>query len=189
MATLLEYHCPNCAGNLTFDSNTQKMECPYCGTSLDVEDLRKNDEALNENKREESLEWSDEESFEWKEEEDPDVKNYVCESCGGEIIATQTTGASECPYCGNSVVMKESFSGMLKPNIVIPFKLDKEYATLALKRHFKGKVLLPKVFKEEHHIQEIKGIYVPFWLFGCNTDADLVFNGTKVRNWSTSSKD
>ena len=29
----------------------------------------------------------------------------------------------------------------------------------------KGKCLLPKVFKDQNHIEEIKGIYVPFWLF------------------------
>ena len=27
---------------------------------------------------------------------------YVCESCGGEILADKTTGATSCPYCGNN---------------------------------------------------------------------------------------
>ncbi len=188
MATLLEYKCPCCGGVITFDTTTQKMLCPYCNTSFEVEDLKKNDEVLN-SERKENLEWSKDEEVQWDENEDPNIKNYECESCGGQIMAEQTTGASECPYCGSTVVMKGNFSGVLKPNIVIPFKLDKNAAMSALTKHFKGKVLLPKIFKSEHHIQEVKGVYVPFWLFGCDVDADIMYKGTKVRRWSTSSKE
>ena len=49
-------------------------------------------------------------------------------------------------------------------------------------RHLEGKRLLPKVFKDQNHIDEIKGVYVPFWLF--DTDADIRYRATKVRSWS-----
>ena len=51
---------------------------------------------------------------------------------------------------------------------------------------FSGKKLLPKVFKDEAHIDEIKGLYVPFWLFDSDVDADIMYNGTKLRMWSDS---
>ena len=78
--------------------------------------------------------------------------------------------ASACPYCGNPIVVTGQFSGALKPDYVIPFKLDKKAAKAGLMRHLRRKRLLPKVFKDQNHIDEIKGIYVPFWLF--DTDAD-----------------
>lgn len=56
----------------------------------------------------------------------------------------------------------------------------------ALSNHFKGKKLLPKVFSKENHIDEIKGIYVPFWLFDADTDAYIRYKATKVRHWSDS---
>ena len=34
-----------------------------------------------------------------------------------------------------------------------------------LKKHYEGKPLLPKVFKDQNHLEEIKAVYVPFWLF------------------------
>ena len=52
-----------------------------------------------------------------------------------------------------------------------------------------GKPFLPKVFKDQNHIDEIKGIYVPFWLFDCDTYSKYTFRGTKVRHWSDSKYD
>ena len=48
------------------------------------------------------------------------------------------------------------------------------------------KKLLPKIFMDENHIDEIKGIYVPFWLFDTDADAHLRFRGTRIRHWSDS---
>ena len=42
---------------------------------------------------------------------------------------------------------------------------------------------MPNVFKDENHIDEIKGIYVPFWLFDANVDADVSYEATRVRTW------
>jgi len=72
---------------------------------------------------------------------------------------------------------------------VIPFKLDKNAAIAALKKHYEGKRLLPKVFKDENHLQEIQGIYVPFWLFDTEADADVRYKATQVRVWSDSRYD
>ena len=40
----------------------------------------------------------------------------------------------------------------------IPFKLKKEDALAALKKHYEGRPFLPDAFIEEGHIEEIKGI-------------------------------
>ena len=37
MAEIIKYKCPNCDGIITFDSQSQKMKCQYCGTELSVE--------------------------------------------------------------------------------------------------------------------------------------------------------
>ena len=92
--------------------------------------------------------------------------------------------ASACPYCGNPIVVTGQVSGALKPDYVIPFKLDKKAAKDGLMRHLEGKRLLPKVFKDQNHIDEVKGVYVPFWLFDTEADADIRYRATKVRSWS-----
>ena len=46
--------------------------------------------------------------------------------------------------------------------------------------------MLPKVFHTENHIDEIRGIYVPFWLFETDADANIRYKATRVRMWSDS---
>lgn len=183
MANLIEYKCPCCGGAIEFDSSLQKMKCPYCDTEFEMETLKKYDEELK-NQKSDDLTWEKSAGTEWSSEDEENLSSYICNSCGGEILTDKTTAATHCPFCGNPVVMKEHFKGDLKPDYVIPFKLDKEAAKNGLKKHLEGKKLLPKVFKDENHIEEIKGVYVPVWLFDANANADIRYRGTKVRVWS-----
>ena len=185
MSTLLEYKCPCCDGKIEFDSTQQKMVCPYCDTTFDVETLKGYDEQLN-NKQEDKMDWDESAGTQWQEGETEGMRVYTCQACGGEVVGDATTAATTCPYCDNPVIMTGQFMNDLKPDYVIPFKLDKKAAKEALANHFKGKILLPKIFKDQNHIDEIKGIYVPFWLFDADADADIHYKATKVRHWSDS---
>ena len=182
---LQEYKCPCCGGAIEFDSDIQKMRCPYCDTEFEMEALAQYDSELS-SEAPDNLQWESAEATPWQEE---GIRSYVCNSCGGEIIGDENTAATACPYCGNPVVMMEQFAGTLRPDLVIPFKLDKAAAMAALKQHYEGKRLLPKTFKDENHLQEIQGIYVPFWLFDTEADANVRFRATRVRHWSDSRYD
>ena len=179
MADILEYKCPCCGGAIQFDSGIQKMKCPYCDTEFEMETLLNLDAALNEEKPD-SLSWDTPDAQNDTFSEQDGVRVYVCKSCGGEIVTDTTTSASMCPYCGNPVVMAEQVAGTLRPDCVIPFQLDKEAAKKKFAEHLCGKKFLPKVFKDENHIDEIKGVYVPFWLYDADADAQLRFRGTSV---------
>ena len=185
MEVLQEYKCPCCGGAIAFDSGLQKMKCPYCDTEFEMEALAGYDSALKEEVPDE-LKWESVNPAPWQEE---GIRSYVCKSCGGEIIGDENTAATACPFCGNPVVMMEQFSGTRKPDLVIPFQLDKKAAVAALKKHYEGKRLLPKVFQDENHLQEIQGIYVPVWLFDTEADADVRYKATRIRTWSDSRYD
>lgn len=190
MSTLLEYKCPCCGGAVSFDSNQQKMVCPFCDAEFDIEALKQEQTENEQNfSQPEQHEWQDTTDSQWSTEELNGMNVYVCQSCGGELIAEETVGATSCPYCDSPVILKSSFSGDLRPDYIIPFKLDKNAAKEGMKNHLCGKKLLPKVFKDENHIDEIKGIYVPFWLFSNDTESRYMFRATKVRHWSDSQYD
>ncbi len=185
MANILEYKCPCCGGAIAFDAKLQKVKCPYCDTEFPIETLSSYDEVLK-NEVGDKIDWKETAGKEWEEGESSNLRSYICNSCGGEIIGDANTAASACPFCGNPVVIPSQLTGELKPDYVIPFKLDKNDAKQALKKYYMGKKLLPKVFKDENHLDEIKGIYVPFWLFDADTDANIRYRGTKTRCWSDS---
>ena len=187
MQTLQEYKCPCCGGAIAFDSTLQKMKCPYCDTEFEMETLRSYDDGLQ--NAQDEMRWETAAGEQWKDGETDGLHSYICNSCGGEIVGDENTAATSCPFCGNPVVMIGQLSGALKPNVVIPFKLDKKAAKEGLLKHLSGKRLVPKVFKNENHIDEIKGVYVPFWLFDTDADAQVRYRTTRLRVWSDSNYD
>ena len=84
---------------------------------------------------------------------------------GAELVCDHATIAASCPYCANPTVIRSRVAGALRPDLVIPFKLEKDAAVAALKKHYVKRPFLPRCFKDENRIQSIKGIYVPFFLF------------------------
>lgn len=183
MANLNEYKCPRCSGALRFDAKSGMLVCPFCDSQFELSDFEDADSELGSGYDEEDGFLNDFGNT-WADGETEGLYTYVCKSCGGEIVGDATMAATSCPYCGNPVVVMEAFEGMLKPDYVIPFKLDKDQAVKALGNHLQGKRLLPKVFRDQNKIKEIKGIYVPFWIFDTDTFGDYEYETTKVKRWS-----
>lgn len=194
------YQCPACTGPLHFVGASGKLECEYCGASYEVAEI----EALYAEKEEKAAaaQQAAEEanagqnppsengdawdtsgfSEDWGAESDG-MRAYSCPSCGAELICDENTAATSCPYCGNPTVVPGQFSGQLRPDFIIPFKLSKEDAVRALKKHYKGKIFLPKRFTLENHVQEIQGIYVPFWMFDGEAEGDAHYEATRSHTY------
>lgn len=183
MSSVLEYKCPNCASDIKFDSESQKFRCESCDAEFSEQELNEIHD-FEENFGEGS-------DFKWESEKEngeemSGMNEYVCQSCAAHLAVDETTAAGECPYCGSPIILNGQLSGMNTPDCVIPFKLDKKAAGEALKAFCKGKPLLPSNFVSDNKIKEMKGVYVPFWLFDCDADANIVYKATKVRHWSDS---
>lgn len=185
MAATQEYKCPCCGGEIVFDSTRQKMKCPFCGTEFEMETLASYDNVLKEDQPDD-MRWEANFVEGWQGDGASRLRSYACRSCGGEIACDENTAAASCPFCGNPVVLMWQFSGALKPDYVVPFQVDKKAATAALKEHYEGKRLLPKAFKSQNHIDGVKGVYVPFWLFDASADVNMRYKATRTRSWSDS---
>ena len=182
------YQCPACTGPLHFSAETGKLVCDYCSSAYDVAEI----EALYAQKEAEAAaakEAADAKaesakadaaadggwdtsglSSDWGADADG-LRVYGCPSCGAELICDETTAATSCPYCGNPTVVPGQFSGALKPEFVLPFKMTKDDAVRALRAHYRGKPFLPRSFTAGNHIEEIQGVYVPFWLYDGRMEA------------------
>ena len=195
------YQCPACTGPLHYGSGSGKLECDYCGSSFSIDEIEAlyaqqnaaaaqtdtNEESEQEQEPEDFVEESGEDNWQINDEQWTDesgMKAYNCPSCGAELMCEETTAATSCPYCDNPTIVPASISGALKPEGILPFKLDKEAAKDAFRKHLKGRKLLPKLFSKENHLDEIKGVYVPFWLFDVDAKANMRYTGTRVRTWS-----
>ena len=176
----VNYQCPACGGPLHFASAEQKLVCDYCDSRFEVEEV----EALYRERQDKADAKADAAAAAPKPAVDDAVQElaqnagYICSSCGAELVSDGTVAVTTCPYCGNSAVAPGQLSGDFSPDLVIPFKLGRDDVMAALKDHYKGKILLPKSFVTGNHIDEVQGVYVPFWLYGARVEGEVYFDAT-----------
>ena len=178
------YQCPACTGPLRFAGDSGKLKCDYCGSEYDTATIETlyADKAAADAPSTTPAQWSvDEAGTAWSETEAEGLRAYSCPSCGAEIICDETTAATSCVYCGNPTIVPGQLGGNLRPDYVLPFLLEKDAAKQKLLEYYKKKKFLPKTFMEGNHIEEIKGIYAPFWLFNGEADADVRYSATRVK--------
>lgn len=164
----VQYKCPACGAGLKFNADKQDFVCEYCDSVFKEEDFFEKDNKLG---------------TEVKEEPSADALLYVCPSCGAEVLTDETTAATACYYCSNPVVLSGKLSGALKPDFIIPFKIDKKSAIEKFKELCSKKKFLPKNFIAESRLEEIKGVYFPYWYVDCNTNGSLNAKSRHVRSW------
>ena len=123
-------------------------------------------------------------SRDWGAEADG-LRVYSCPSCGAELICDQSTAATACPYCGNPAIVPGQFSGALRPDYILPFRLSKDDAVQALRAHYKGKPFLPRSFTSANHIEQIQGVYVPFWLFDGGAEGAASYRASNTNVYET----
>lgn len=203
------YQCPACTAPLHYSAKSGKLECDYCGSSFDVAEIealyaRKEAEAAAAKQaadakaeaaqaaKAEAAEaaaasggWDTSDlSRDWGAEADG-LRVYSCPSCGAELICDQSTAATACPYCGNPAIVPGQFSGALRPDYILPFRLSKDDAVQALRAHYKGKPFLPRSFTSANHIEQIQGVYVPFWLFDGGAEGAASYRASNTNVYET----
>lgn len=203
------YQCPACTGPLHYSAKSDKLACDYCGSSFDVAEIealyaRKEAEAAAAKQaadvkaeaaqaaKAEAAEaaaassgWDTSDlSRDWGAEADG-LRVYSCPSCGAELICDQSTAATACPYCGNPAIVPGQFSGALRPDYILPFRLSKDDAVQALRAHYKGKPFLPRSFTSANHIEQIQGVYVPFWLFDGGAEGAASYRASNTNVYET----
>lgn len=169
---VISYKCPKCSATLAFNIDKQKWVCDYCNSEFTKDDLS---------------EFETQKSHGVKGDEyEEEAIAYKCPSCGAKIVTDKNTAATFCIYCHNATVIAARLEGEHRPSYLIPFQLKKEAAIEAVKKLCKNRPLLPKDFNEYAMRGEVAGLYVPFWLFNVDLDAQLNAKTTKISVWSDS---
>lgn len=167
---VLNNKCPSCGANIKFNPQSGKFDCEYCKSSFTIDEMKEHNNASSDKNNEDY-------------EEDVHYDVYKCKTCGAEIVCDEQTAATFCIYCRNTAIIKSKLSNEFKPTKIIPFKKTKKDAQDAFRRVAKGKPLAPKDFTNSN-IEQIRGIYIPFWLYDIDTSGDLDCSATKVRSWT-----
>lgn len=173
------YKCPSCGTPLFWKG--QSLCCMACDNEYKTEDMQAYQDALEQNERPSEMNWAGTETgAAFSGEEAEHMRVFQCPSCGGEVMTDENTAATQCVYCGSPTLIPERFTGGLKPDAVIPFLVSREEAEKKLRAHFHGKKLLPGDFVRSCQVEEVTGLYVPYYLFDCQAQARLTYRATRV---------
>lgn len=168
MSNTMDQKCPNCRAPLKYSAKNKDWTCDYCGAHVTLEDIKK---ARN-----------DKEKIQTKKKVSD---GYTCKNCGAQIIVSENTSATSCVYCRSTALISDRLEEEFTPHKIIPFKKTKEEAISAFIKCGKKRIFTPKIFTNKKNIQEIQGIYIPFWLFDFDLTGKIDGTGTRVSSWTS----
>lgn len=179
---ILDYKCPSCSASLSYDPNTGSLYCASCSTKYSLDEIKAL--AESENQVQSRYDWDSYTPRDFSDTEKINLASYTCPSCSASVTGDENLGATVCPYCGSATIIKKQFEGSLRPDYVIPFKMDKKAAMQAFEQAAMRAPFLPDEFKSKKKIEEMSGMYVPFWMFDCDCKADMTYSAQRVFTWS-----
>lgn len=160
--------CSNCAGKLIFNPATQRLECATCGSSFRPEDVEDKNADLHSKYY--------------------DTRVYVCSHCGAKVITSDTESSTFCVYCGNPAIVFNRVSQEYRPDGLVPFQITKEEAVKYIKLRFLKNPIIPKEIKSKCVPENLRGIYIPYWIVNADyTEADYI-KGEVKRGKSTETR-
>ena len=107
--------------------------------------------------------------------------NYICKNCGTEIIGDENTKIRYCVHCNNLQIEKNKLDEEINYKKIIPFTTTKLEAIKRYKNNLKYRWLIPSVFKK--YIYEIKGIYVPCYIYNFDSIGEVELECENINKW------
>lgn len=198
-ALVLQYKCPDCGADMSYDADTKLLTCPSCGKTKEISLMDEmnassgdkverihNPDVASKNVDEV---YGDFEQFEeqstYSNFNEDEAHRYICQNCGAELITDKDTTATTCSYCSAPMILGDRLSGVLAPSKVIPFTISKENAEKAFVKWCKGGLITPNEFMNGNRIKSITGMYVPFWLYDVNGRGEASGTAKKVRTYTS----
>ena len=161
--------CPSCGGRLVFEPVEQMLKCGFCGNTYTPEKI-------------ELLQQLPEIDTGAADENEDDKCEIVCDSCGAVLITDKNTAATSCSFCGSPVIITRRLSRQFRPDYLIPFKVTKEVALEKFVEFAKTKKYVPRDYFDKSNLNNIKGIYVPFWIMSSRCKVSARGDGIKQRS-------
>jgi predicted RNA-binding Zn-ribbon protein involved in translation (DUF1610 family) len=160
-AKLRKFPCAACGADVVWNPGAASLKCPYCGaerklpqTAAEVRD-HPIDEALASAR---DLGWG------------MARKAMTCRGCGATTTFESGIAASRCAFCGApSVVEAPPNQQMVRPEGLLPFRVDRDSAAGKFRQWLSGLWFRPNDLSEKSALSELSGVYVPFWTFDAAT--------------------
>ncbi len=160
------FRCPSCAAAMHFDAAVGMLSCDYCGTTVAV-GTNEGGQSIVEYDLESGLDRQREHGY------GAEVRRTRCSECGATVNFGASVTSDRCDFCGApSVLVQESNRNLLRPESLIPFRVENQLATDKFRGWLKGLWFRPNDLKKTARVKKLAGVYVPYWTFDAIADSD-----------------
>ena len=175
--------CPGCGGELRFDIKTQELLCDNCGTHIDPYEYDSKEKAADSAAflPQNEAEYINEKAGKKEQADDTFTVNvFTCPDCGGEIISTSNAAVEFSRYCGSEVTLEGRLSDMKRPELIMPFKKDRDDLRKICAAKMKKAIFAPKEMRDPGAVDSFRGIYIPYWTYNISRNGPAATTAVKV---------
>lgn len=153
------YPCEQCGASVEFAAGTGALTCPYCGHAQQVTptggEVREHDFATLAAMRRPAA---------------PATHDYRCGTCGA--MTTSDHLSQKCGFCGSPMVAEVESLGLVEPEAVLPFGVDRPAMQDALQKWVRSRWFAPSALKKVVSAEQAHGVYLPHWTFDTQTQSE-----------------
>ena len=155
------FPCQQCGAQLDYQPGTTLLGCEHCGHGHQID--VSNDPIVEHNFHStiNNLPGAAESAT---------AVTIDCHACSAEFEFDKNLHADECPFCGSRVIVDTTEHRLIQPESVLPFQITDKSAKEFYQKWLKGLWFAPnKLKKYAKKERKLKGVYVPYWTYDCNT--------------------
>jgi Zn finger protein HypA/HybF involved in hydrogenase expression len=192
-----KFHCPACGAESNWNPSKQALICPFCGTQSPASlQTHETGTVIVEHDLVAALRNIPDEARGWQAEK----TSVRCQSCQAISVFDPDKIGHRCDFCGSAELVpytevKDAFS----PESLLPLKVPESQARDLIRAWYRSLWLAPNALRLRALTDTAKGVYLPYWTFDANTQAewtaesgkyyDTWQNNRRVRNvrWTPAS--
>jgi hypothetical protein len=144
---------------MKFDDRAGKVKCAHCGA----------EETICAEGEREDVDFAAIEADPALQEWGFAVKTLRCTVCGARLVVPAETTMLSCPLCASSQLAQTDELPGLRPDAVIPFRIDENGAGARFIKWIGRLKLVPFKMKKEFSATAPTGVYIPYWSFDAKT--------------------
>jgi hypothetical protein len=161
IAALQKHACPACGAQAEWSASKQALVCPFCGTESPYE-IDADTGKVQEIDLIKALREIPDEQRGWQTER----RSVQCQSCKAVMVYDPARVGQNCEFCGSpALVDYQEVKSPIRPQSLLPFKVSQTDVRDGIRRWYGSKWFAPGALKSKALVDQIKGLYVPYWTF------------------------
>lgn len=161
-------NCKNCGAELLFSPGAQQLKCNYCGTLNQIDVVEIDLEEIDYEKTISQLQNNTQDTSE--------VITITCTSCRAQTTFDPNIVSDKCSFCGTSLSVQEgSVHHIIKPKLLLPFKIEYQNAQHSFNRWLKKMWWAPNdLLRYASQKGKLNGVYIPYWTYDAQTISNYI---------------